>query len=870
MSLLSFDKKVVILADASSKLGSECANLFIERGAGAVLNYPPTKTSNRSESEVSIHRYDPLLLKHKSIVRTSHNLNEGDQIVAAAISNFGTIDTLVYHASSQDNSTDIADYKSWEGMREVDILGAFSLVKAAWPYFRKQRCGRIILVAETAFSIFALLGFAHTLAREGSKYGIIANVVAPEFPSYVTGLSGSTTTTALAQSSGSTVVSLARGPSDGHNSSLYIISDGQVLKFRWERSSGIMLNPDENFTLDALMPKWAIIEDFSNKSFPDGPMDFSTLLPKAKALPSNVFNNSTRFDGKVVIITGAAAGLGRCYALAFARLGASVVVNDLADPSEIVREITSFGGTANGYQASCKNGDQVVNAALAAFGHIDILVNNAGYLRDKAFVNMDEATWSAVLKVHMNGTYQMTRAVWPHFIKQGKGSIVNTASTSGIYGVFGQANYSTAKLGVLGIAETAAQEGSKYGIRVNTIAPVASTGALAAAWANTNEKQKGIDMKPDYNVPAVTLLCSDTLNGTPNVINGGLFEIGCGFHASTRLRPSAGCSFEFEKNITPEFLLQNWSNYPISATIGSFPTTNNSLLDSTNHRKTDIIGPIEYVYNDRDVILYNLSVGARRSEIPFVYERSKQFQPLPTFGTIAFLSPAVIDHHAQLSPNFTKSRSVLGEHYLEIYRYPIPTSGRLVSTGNVIEVLDKGNGALAISGYTTSDAGTGEKLFYNEVSFFMGGAGGFGGPREPSDRRPATRAYQMPARNPDHIMEYRTPEELAALYRLNGDREDIHICPAASSRSGFETPILHGRGFLGIAGRHIYLAAGPYRSIKGRFVSAVVPGCTLRTELWVDSSRVLFQMKIVETNKICIASGYADLLLQDTKAAARI
>ena len=121
-----------------------------------------------------------------------------------------------------------------------------------------------------------------------------------------------------------------------------------------------------------------------------------------------------------------------------------MVVNDRSDPSSVVQEISSFGGKAVSCIAGCEEGEKIVNTALQSFGRVDILVNNAGILRDKAFVNMNEATWDSVLDVHFHGTYQMTKAVWPHFIKQGEGSIVNTSSTSGIYGSFGQANYSTA------------------------------------------------------------------------------------------------------------------------------------------------------------------------------------------------------------------------------------------------------------------------------------------------------------------------------------------------------------------------------------------------------------------------------------------
>ncbi len=120
-----------------------------------------------------------------------------------------------------------------------------------------------------------------------------------------------------------------------------------------------------------------------------------------------------------------------------------MVVNDLADPAEVVKEIESHGGTAIGVQASCDAGDEIVQAAIERFGRVDIVINNAGFLRDKSFGNMAEENWDAVINVHINGTYQMTRAVWPYFRRQRSGSIVNTSSTSGIYGHFGQANYST-------------------------------------------------------------------------------------------------------------------------------------------------------------------------------------------------------------------------------------------------------------------------------------------------------------------------------------------------------------------------------------------------------------------------------------------
>lgn len=136
--------------------------------------------------------------------------------------------------------------------------------------------------------------------------------------------------------------------------------------------------------------------------------------------------------------------LGRSYALLLSRLGASVVVNDLMNPDTTVQEIEKLGGKAVGVKASAEDGNTVVKAAVDAFGRVDILINNAGILRDKAFANMDEKLWNEVLAVHLRGTYQTTKAAYPYMLKQKYGRIVNTASTSGIYGNFGQANYAAA------------------------------------------------------------------------------------------------------------------------------------------------------------------------------------------------------------------------------------------------------------------------------------------------------------------------------------------------------------------------------------------------------------------------------------------
>lgn len=189
---------------------------------------------------------------------------------------------------------------------------------------------------------------------------------------------------------------------------------------------------------------------------------------------------SIRFDGRVAIVTGGGAGLGREYALELARRGARVVVNDYAmgPAAETVALIEALGGEALAVRADVADHPEVealVGQSLDRWGRLDILINNAGILRDRSFAKMTLADWEAVVRVHLTGSALCSMAVWPHMREANYGRIVLTSSSSGLFGNFGQSNYGAAKTGMIGLMNVLNLEGAKSGIRVNTISPGAAT-----------------------------------------------------------------------------------------------------------------------------------------------------------------------------------------------------------------------------------------------------------------------------------------------------------------------------------------------------------------------------------------------------------
>jgi NAD(P)-dependent dehydrogenase (short-subunit alcohol dehydrogenase family) len=243
-------------------------------------------------------------------------------------------------------------------------------------------------------------------------------------------------------------------------------------------------------------------------------------------------------DGKVALVTGAGGGIGREHAIALAKAGAKVVVNDLggardgtggsaAMADQVAQEIRDLGGEAAANHdsvAEVAGGVAMVQAAIDAFGRLDVVVNNAGILRDKTLSKMDESMWDVVVAVHLKGTFCVTQPAFNHMKARGGGGvIINTSSTSGLNGNFGQCNYGAAKAGIAGFSRCLAQEGQRYGIRTFILAPVAFTRLTDDLPGFQDEKMKE-RLDPGLISPLVVYLASDLSsdqNGTTFYVGGG-------------------------------------------------------------------------------------------------------------------------------------------------------------------------------------------------------------------------------------------------------------------------------------------------------------------------------------------------------------
>uniref|UniRef100_A0A3Q3FS15 Hydroxysteroid (17-beta) dehydrogenase 4 n=1 Tax=Labrus bergylta TaxID=56723 RepID=A0A3Q3FS15_9LABR len=549
-----------------------------------------------------------------------------------------------------------------------------------------------------------------------------------------------------------------------------------------------------------------------------------------------------------------------------AERGAAVIVNDLgadtkgggkssAAADKVVEEIKAKGGKAVANYESVEDGEKLIQTALDTFGRIDL-----------------------IQRVHLRGSFLVTRAAWNHMKNQKFGRIIMTASAAGIYGNFGQANYSAAKLGMLGLSNTLAIEGRKYNIHCNTIAPVAGSRLTETVMP----PDLVASLKPEYVAPLVLWLCHEECKE-----NGGLFEVGAGWMGKLRWERSQGQTVR-QKNqpMTPEAVRDQWdaicdftdatkptsiqeslqsmvsvlSQVESDEEVGANPTAAAASAGPVFSHQAEAVGqklpPTTFSFNHVQCVLYALGVGMSTRDpdhLRFLYEGHQDFGCLPTFGVIPSQA-AMMEGGLSSVPGLNIDMT---EQYLELYK-PLPTSGKLTSEATIADVLDKGSGAIILLDVNTFNGD--ELVCYNQFSVFVVGAGGFGGKRT-SEKAKA--ALPPPNRAPDAVVIDSTTRDQAALYRLSGDWNPLHIDPDFAAMGGFKAPILHGLCSFGFAARHVlkqFADNDParFKAIKVRFVKPVMPGQSLQTEMWKEGNRIHIQCKQSPShilNSISLASS---------------
>ncbi|KAI0028864.1 peroxisomal hydratase-dehydrogenase-epimerase [Vararia minispora EC-137] len=899
---LSFQGHTVVVTGAGGGLGRSYCLLYGSRGANVVVN-----DFNQEAAQKVV---DEIRLAGGNAVVNNSSVTDGGAVIKTAVETFGTVTILINNAGIlQDKGFRNMSDKEWDQIQEVHLKGAFSCTKAAWPIFRKQKFGRIVNTASAAglFGNFGqanysaakmgLVAFTKSLSREGAKYNIHSIAIAPIAASAMTAtIMPPEMLEHFKPEYVAPLVAAVTHPDgvDG-NGRVFVLGAGYVSEIRWERSRGAIFRTDASFTPSAVKARWKEITDFTSPEYPQNMTDGNIVekLEKAKSLFRNPqASPEVRFDGKTVIITGAGAGLGRAYALMYGRLGANVVVNDVSEKgaTTVAEEVKKAGGKAVAVICSAEEGEGIVKAALDNFGTVHVLIANAGILRDKSFTAMNEAEWDSVIAVHLRGTYQCAKAVWPIFQKQKFGRILTTSSGVGIYGNFGQTNYTTAKAAIIGLTKTLAIEGKKYNILVNVIAPSAGT-AMTMTICLISWLQLWATSQVQVCAPIVLRWANGAHHEVDNEdTSGGLFEVSGGWAAQVRWQLAGGHGFSVKKTLTPEDIKAKWpkitdfddgrTSNPSSAQEGMEPLVANFSNKGEDEEaasdhdpedsqlvkdaKKDVPEPTEFSYSERDVILYNLGIGATEKELQWTFEGDEDFAALPTFGVIPQFG-ASSGVPLDFLPNFNPAKLLHGEQYLSI-KAPIPTSGELVNEARLLEVLDKNKAATVTAIVTTKDKHTGKVIFENQSTLVIRGSGGFGGKTKGSDRGAATALNVPPKRTPDAVIEEKTSGSQAALYRLSGDYNPLHIQPEFAAVGGFDRPILHGLCFMGISGKHVLKTFGPFKDIKVRFASSVYPGETLVTEMWKEGEKVIFQTKVKERGTIVLTSAAATLLDAGTKA----
>ncbi|OLY82674.1 Peroxisomal hydratase-dehydrogenase-epimerase [Smittium mucronatum] len=909
---LRFDNRVVVITGAGGGLGKMYAHYFASRGASLVINdYGVSLKGESASSSAADKVVSEIISAGGRAVANYDSVEDGENIIKTAMDSFGRVDVLINNAGIlRDKSFIKSTDRDWDLVCQVHLNGAFKVTHAAWPIFRAQKFGRVINTTSPAgiYGNFgqasysaakhALIAFSDTLSQEGSKYNILVNCISPIAASRLT----ETTMPpeilkVLDPKYVVPIVAYLSHESTSATGGLYETAGGYINSIRWELSKGAVFKPDSSFTPAAVKSRYSEITDFtSGNKYPDFKhgVDYLGLMKQAMTQSSNVHDEELCFKDKVVVITGSGAGLGLVYAKMFAKYGAKIVINDVGKTrdgkfaADVAADlINSSGGTAVADRHSVEDGDSVIKTAIGAFGKIDILINNAGILRDKSFIKMTVKDWYDVYNVHLRGTYKMSKAVWPLFIKQNSGVIINTSSSVGLYGNFGQANYSSAKGGIIGLTKTLAIEGAKHGIRVNCIAPNAGTAMTATVFPPEIVEL----LKPDYVAPFVGFLSHSSCKDS-----GKMFQVGSCWAGEVRRQSSGGFIFPQNDSFTPESIRDKWpaiidfndgravNNKDIrevtTRIVSSLVKMNSKSPSSKRTEKSKLqlvdvasarnhkYKPSNFSYTNRDVMLYAFGIGATRLDLPLIYENSSNFHTFPTFAVIPefFVQNNMNDY----LPEYNPMMLLHGEEFIEIHS-PLPTSGTLVCTPQIVDISDKVKGAAVINRITMRSPTDNQIIAVSESTFFIRGIGGFSKHPDFKALLPPTRStiasmeVKTPQQPPNIVYSQKTSPDQAAIYRLSGDYNPLHIDPQMAALGNFKEPILHGLCTMGYAVRHVVKCSvggrsSSLKSVKVRFSAPVYPGETIETAMWsspTDKNVVLFNARVVERDVVILSNAVA-------------
>ncbi|XP_060533989.1 peroxisomal multifunctional enzyme type 2-like isoform X2 [Cylas formicarius] len=434
---------------------------------------------------------------------------------------------------------------------------------------------------------------------------------------------------------------------------------------------------------------------------------------------------------------------------------------------------------------------------------------------------------------------------------------------------FGQANYSAAKMALVGLAKTIAIEGASSNVYCNVIVPTAASRLTQ----DILPPEIYDELKPELIAPVVGYLSHESCSE-----NGSIIEAAAGWAGKCSIVRSNGSVLRsnIKDNVTLENVKENWGKIVdmsdaktfqsiqdvTGALVGSLEgqagTTGDSGVDSGSENE-DIFN-----FSDRDTILYALGVGAslkNPKELKFLYENHEDFQTLPTFYILPSLQANFNSDFTAAVPgkDVNLSQVLHGEQYLEVFG-DLQSEGQLISKVTIAEVLDKGSGAVVVTNVDSLNQ-KGDLVARNQIVIFAVGAGNFGGPRTGTKTIPC---QNKPDRSPDASVVQKTSIDQAALYRLSGDRNPLHIDPGMAAVSGFDRPILHGLCSLGFSVRAVLETFADYdaslfKACKVRFTKPVIPGQSLRVDMWKVNNRIHFETIVVETNTAVITGAYVDL-----------